>query len=221
MTVGRLPSIEGGIQPTIVDAKGDLIAAVAADTPARLAVGANDTVLTADSTTATGLKWAAPAGGGGMTSIASGTLSGSAVNITSIPGTYKSLQLVVRHQQSDTGSLLAVRFNNDSNNNYTRQTPATNSAAATFNTANPFISAEGNSAGTNNNVFLELKEYTNTVAWKTAWVYSAVNDETTSTSVKTRGAVLVYNQTAAVTEINLLMSSGTFTGGTYILYGVN
>jgi hypothetical protein len=62
MTVGRLPSIEGGIQPTIVDAKGDLIAATAADTPARLAVGANDTVLTADSAEATGLKW-----GGGWT----------------------------------------------------------------------------------------------------------------------------------------------------------
>jgi hypothetical protein len=58
MTTGRLPSIEGGIQPTIVDAKGDLIAATAADTPARLAVGANDTVLTADSAEATGLKWA-------------------------------------------------------------------------------------------------------------------------------------------------------------------
>ncbi len=64
MTVGRIPSIEGGIQPTIVDAKGDLITAVAADTPARIAVGANNTVLTADSSTATGLKWATPAGGG-------------------------------------------------------------------------------------------------------------------------------------------------------------
>jgi hypothetical protein len=45
------------IQNAIVDAKGDLIAATAADTPARLAVGANNTVLTADSSTATGLKW--------------------------------------------------------------------------------------------------------------------------------------------------------------------
>ena len=49
------------IVKTIVDAKGDIIAATAADTVSRLAVGANDTVLTADSTAATGLKWAAAA----------------------------------------------------------------------------------------------------------------------------------------------------------------
>ncbi len=40
------------------DAKGDIVAGTAADTASRLAVGANDTVLTADSTQATGLKWA-------------------------------------------------------------------------------------------------------------------------------------------------------------------
>lgn len=44
---------------TIVDAKGDLIAASAADTPARLPVGANDTILMADSGQSTGLKWVA------------------------------------------------------------------------------------------------------------------------------------------------------------------
>ena len=45
------------IQNAIVDAKGDLISATAADTPARLAVGTNGQVLMADSTAATGLKW--------------------------------------------------------------------------------------------------------------------------------------------------------------------
>jgi len=63
MSTGRLGAGDTAIQPTILDAKGDLIVATAADTPARLAVGANDTVLTADSSTATGLKWAAPASG--------------------------------------------------------------------------------------------------------------------------------------------------------------
>lgn len=48
---------------TAIDAKGDLIAGTAADAFSRLAVGSNNTVLTADSSTATGLKWAAPSGG--------------------------------------------------------------------------------------------------------------------------------------------------------------
>lgn len=45
------------IQNAIVDAKGDLIAASANDTPARLAVGANYGFLQADSTQSTGLLW--------------------------------------------------------------------------------------------------------------------------------------------------------------------
>jgi hypothetical protein len=51
------------VAKTIVDAKGDIIAATAADTVSKLTVGANNTVLTADSSTATGLKWATPSSG--------------------------------------------------------------------------------------------------------------------------------------------------------------
>ena len=50
------------VPKTTVDAKGDIIAGTADNTVARLAVGANNSVLTADSSTATGLKWAAAAG---------------------------------------------------------------------------------------------------------------------------------------------------------------
>lgn len=45
---------------TIFDAKGDLPVGTAADTAAKLTVGANNLVLTADSAQSTGLKWAKP-----------------------------------------------------------------------------------------------------------------------------------------------------------------
>lgn len=79
------------IAKTIVDAKGDLIGATASDTPARLAVGTNGQVLTADSTAATGLAWATAASGG-MTLLSTTTLSGSStVSITGISTSYTDL----------------------------------------------------------------------------------------------------------------------------------
>jgi len=48
------------ITKSIIDAKGDLIAGTAADTPARLAVGSDGQYLIADSTQTAGIKWATP-----------------------------------------------------------------------------------------------------------------------------------------------------------------
>ncbi len=53
-------SSPGLVQNTLVDAKGDLLAASADNTITRLAVGTNTYVLTADSSEGTGMKWAAP-----------------------------------------------------------------------------------------------------------------------------------------------------------------
>jgi hypothetical protein len=61
-----------------IDAKGDLLAGTADNTIGRLAVGANGTVLTADSSEATGMKWAAAAGGGKVLQVVQGTLTTTA-----------------------------------------------------------------------------------------------------------------------------------------------
>jgi hypothetical protein len=63
------------ISPTLIDAKGDLIVGSAADTAARLAVGTNDYVLTADSSATNGIKWAAAGGSSKVVQIVSGTYS--------------------------------------------------------------------------------------------------------------------------------------------------
>ena len=91
------PDDANAIQNAIVDAKGDLIGATAADTPARLAVGTNGQVLTADSTAATGLAWATPAASGSLIKLASNTFS--AVSSVSLPNstfttTYRNYRLM-------------------------------------------------------------------------------------------------------------------------------
>lgn len=64
--------------------KGDILATSGASTPTRLAVGSNNQVLTADSSTATGIKWATPSGGslmylGTSTYVASTTITPTSV----------------------------------------------------------------------------------------------------------------------------------------------
>ena len=108
-----------GIVKTIVDAKGDLIAATAADTVARLGVGTNGQLLAANSSTATGLEWQSISGGG-MTLIQETVISAaSAVDFNSIPGTYKQLMLIwsgIRHSAGSTD--FGLRFNSSSSSNY-------------------------------------------------------------------------------------------------------
>jgi hypothetical protein len=141
-TTGQVLSVVGGvpawatsddanaIQNAIVDAKGDLIAASAADTPARLAVGANGTVLTADSAEATGLKWATPAGGGKVLQVVEGSYSTQVnnstttfqdtnvtANITPSSASSKILIIVKQHGYKDAGDIesgLIVRLMRDS-----------------------------------------------------------------------------------------------------------
>ena len=77
-------SSPGLLQNSLVDAQGALLAASTDNTIVRLAVGANTYVLTADSTEATGLIWAAPTSGDitGITTAANSSLAGGATSGT-------------------------------------------------------------------------------------------------------------------------------------------
>jgi hypothetical protein len=105
---------DAATQKATLTTKGDIYAATGTSTPARLAIGSTDQVLTADSSTATGLKWATAASGG-MTLISTVNASAATgVSFTSIAGTYKHLLLVWEQvRQSAFSTFCTIRFNSN------------------------------------------------------------------------------------------------------------
>jgi hypothetical protein len=207
------------IQNAIVDAKGDLISATAADTPARLAVGTNGQFLTADSTAATGLAWTTSTSGG-MTVLASGTLTGSQVNVTSINQTYKNLQIIVRNLKPATdGAVLNLRIANDSATRYYNNAAFAASDVAFPNNSFQVGQGQDNSSAQGLTV-IDVWDYANTTTWKIAYSSAITNSPTTPTSLNWNTRQHAYNQTGAISEINFLLNTGNFTSGEYFILGV-
>jgi hypothetical protein len=213
------------INKTIVDAKGDIIAATAADTVDRLAVGANDTVLTADSSTATGLKWAAPAAGG-MTLISTTTFNGTPTTVlSSIPATYNDLRIVIRLPLPATDNqTLSLRINNDSNANrhqlMTSDNASNNGNSIPFDQTRVTIAGGLDNAVTNSLCIVDIPDYTNSTTWKLFRYTSIGTDATTSTQFTLRNGTGFYNQTSAISSLGFMFNSGNATSGTILLYGV-
>ena len=214
-----------GIPATIVDAKGDIIAATAADAVSRLAVGANDTILTADSTTATGLKWAAAAAGG-MTELASGTLSGASVSIATISGLYKNLMLIIRNPYiAASTAFLRITINNSATATYGRWWTNSSGAVGGGGSSEAFWTIGNDASGslvtgaTNyGSASIEFPDYTSVTSQKGMnWQWTdRVNTWTAIGGTGGNGT----NATVAITSIQIITSASTFSGGTYILYGV-
>jgi hypothetical protein len=212
----------GGGSP--LTTKGDLYGFSTVD--ARIPIGANDTVLTADSNETLGLKWATPsAGAGNLAEIASGTLSGATVALTGLTS-YSELIFKVNSVTWGTGaSQFQVRLNGNSTSNYAYYGWGLNSTPtyypAGFNNGDTCFRFNKNNnqanADTDNNYIIKLTNC-KTTGFTDVSFLSSYDNSGGQTSLETNKGV--FKVSAAISSIDLLISSGaSFTAGNYVLWG--
>jgi hypothetical protein len=195
-----------------------------ANVKTRLALGTANQQLRVNSG-ATAPEWFTPAPAGAMTLINTGgtTLTGATVTISSIPATYKNLQLIIRNYKPATdGQYCMIRFNGDSGaNRHTNSNTYGNLLNSTFNDTAASIGQEQDNGTDDGLLCVDIFDYANTTTWKIGNTLSINNNKTTTTNLNVYTGSIFYNQTAAISSIDLLNGSGNFTSGTAYLYGVS
>lgn len=216
---------------SIVDAKGDLLAATAADTIARLAVGSNTQILQADSAQSAGIKWAdyLPSL---LTLISDTTLGSDTANfdIQSISGSHKALiaLAILRGTTATTEASAKLTFNNDTGSNYDDQTTsglgttvaaAENLGQTAIRPANyPGSSATANKAAA---AVIVIPNYAGTVFHKTAISLSGTPWGTSTGTIRIRIGSHVWRSTAAISRITLAPNADNWlTGSRLTLWGL-
>jgi hypothetical protein len=112
-------NIANTIAPTVIDAKGDLLAGTAADTVGRLAVGTNNQLLAADSAESTGLKWVASPTTSKVVQIVYGSTS---TNTNSSSSTYADTGLTATITPTSASNNVLVMVDHGSNQKETNNT---------------------------------------------------------------------------------------------------
>jgi hypothetical protein len=210
---------DAATQKATLTTKGDIYAASGTSTPARLAVGANDTVLTADSTTATGLKWATVSAG--PTLIATASLVGvSTYTISSIPSTYQTLWLQCKNMIDGSAEDVKVRINGDTGANYYRTVLVATSATVS-NVSAATSWQVGRSGSVQNGYFdMYFPQYANTNLYKSYYANSIYGGYPNAYSFGVNGTNTQRN--VAISSITVINENSiNWTSGTITLWGSN
>ena len=212
-----------GIAKTIVDAKGDIIAATAADTVARLAVGTNGQVLTADSTAATGLAYTTISAGS-LTLLSTTTLSGASTTISGISGDYVNLFITFSGITNATADGdLRVKPNNADNASAIQTFSNGGTAGVYWTDVNKPILLWYESSTINRTFsdgvgILQIFDYANTSRFKTFSSIYTTNQ--TGSAPQPCGNIGRIDTNSAITSLVWSNSGGNFSSGTVRVYGV-
>jgi hypothetical protein len=191
-----------------------------ANTNTRLPIGTTGQILTVSGGVP---AWGAAPTSGGMTLISTTSLSGASVSLTSIPQTYNNLQLVIKDFHPSEAAIFRLRFNNvtDTNFAWLKARTGASTIATNTSTANIDISdgIDGQTTGNGNSLLvMNIPAYTEAVDHN---FQIGVNYPTATDTVYVDINGVSRPATAvAITSIQILVSSGTMSGGTALLYGV-